>query len=52
MTIDDKSAAAVGGSALSEELGPLVEYADKVHALLFGLRDSDPGCTVAAWWGA
>jgi hypothetical protein len=39
------------GSALSEGLGPLVEYADKLRTLLFGLRDSDPGCTVAAWWG-
>jgi hypothetical protein len=36
---------------LSEGLGPLVEYADKLRTLLFGLRDSDPGCTVAAWWG-
>lgn len=34
------------GSALSEGLGPLVEYADKLRTLLFGLRDSDPGCTV------
>lgn len=40
------------GLASNEWLGPLVEYADKVRALLFGLRDSDPGCTVAAWWGA
>jgi hypothetical protein len=36
---------------LTEGLGPLVEYADKLRTLLFGLRDSDPGCTVAAWWG-
>ena len=40
------------GLACNEGLGPLVEYADKVSALLFGLRDSDPGCTVAVWWGA
>lgn len=31
---------------LSEGLGPLVECADKLRTLLFGLRDSDPGCTV------
>jgi len=28
-------------------LGPLVASADKASALLFGLRDSDPGYTVA-----
>ena len=37
---------------LSDELGLLVKYADKVRALLFGLRDSDPGCTLDARWGA
>jgi hypothetical protein len=31
---------------LTDGLGPLVEYADKLRTLLFGLRDSDPGCTV------
>jgi len=35
------------GSALSDGLGPLVARADKTSALLFGLRDSDPGYTVA-----
>lgn len=36
----------------TEGLGPLVEYADKLRTLLFGLRDSDPGCIVDAWWWA
>jgi hypothetical protein len=36
------------GSDLSEGLGPLVECADKLRTLLFGLRDSDPGCNVGA----
>ena len=46
---NDGNPGALGSNA---QLGPLVEYADKVRALLFGLRDSDPGYTVAPWWVA
>lgn len=37
-----------GAAAGQVERGvrPLLEYADKLRTLLFGLRDSDPGCTV------
>ena len=38
--------------ASTDELGLLVKYADKVRALLFGLRDSDPGCTLDTRWGS
>ena len=41
---------AAGAVLKAEQPMELVERADKARALLFGMRDSDPGCTVTTWW--
>jgi hypothetical protein len=50
--IDDDIADELRRSKSIEKHHSWLIYADKVRSLLFGLRDSGPGCTVAAWWWA
>ena len=49
-TPENNDAGPLLGLGSNAKLGPLVERADKARALLFGMRDSDPGCTVTTWW--